>query len=171
MVTAALLIEPRAKLPPVYCGQNAIDRAILRNVRLSSAAYHPRSSASTRRFAPLSTRGGTHRQSHRVPTPNDVAWAALRQFRRKAVIWGAKLETEQGVLDCIMLDLSLGGARLRCDCQLELGKPATLMLDKFGAFPAEVVWATASEVGVRFNEAAEKVAERFGDVMPLDRKR
>lgn len=119
----------------------------------------------------MSTRGSTRLQSHRVPTPSDVAWAALRQFRRKAVIWGAKLETGQGLLDCIMLDLSLGGARLRCDCQLELGKPATLMLDKFGAFPAEVVWATASEVGVQFNEAPAKVAERFGDVMPLEQKR
>lgn len=118
----------------------------------------------------MSTRG-THLQSHRVPTPTEAGWAALRQFRRKAVIWGAKLETEHGVLDCIMLDLSLGGARLRCDCQLELGKPATLMLDKFGAFPAEVAWTTATEVGVRFNDAADKVAERFGDVMPLEDKR
>ena len=167
MVTAALPIEPRTKLHPVYCGQNAIYRAMFRNERLSSAAYHPRPSASTRRFAPLSTRGSTRLQSHRVPTPSDVAWAALRQFRRKAVIWGAKLETEQGLLDCIMLDLSLGGARLRCSRPIALLEPATLVLDKFGKFPSEVVWTTPTEIGLQFTETPEQVASRFGDILPL----
>ncbi|HEY3918929.1 MAG TPA: PilZ domain-containing protein [Stellaceae bacterium] len=118
----------------------------------------------------MSTRG-TRAHNERVPTPTEAGWARLRQFRRKAVIWGAKLETEQGVLDCIMLDLSLGGARLRCDCQLALQKPATLVLDKFGRFPSEVVWVTPTEVGVQFNDAPDAVAARFGDVMPLEDKR
>jgi len=93
--------------------------------------------------------------------------ADLRQFRRKAVIWAAKLETEHGTLDCITLDLSLGGARLRCDPRVALLERATLVLDKFGRFPAEVVWTTATELGLQFTETPEQVAARFGDILPL----
>ena len=117
----------------------------------------------------MSTRGSARSHNHRVPTPTEAGWAALRQFRRKAVIWGAKIETEDGAFDCIMLDLSLGGARLRCDHAFTLLKPATLRLDKFGKFPAEVVWTTGNEVGLRFTEKADDVAARFGDVMPLSK--
>jgi hypothetical protein len=93
--------------------------------------------------------------------------ADLRQFRRKAVIWAAKLETDQGTFECITLDLSLGGARLRCTPAVALLARATLVLGKFGRFPAEVVWTTATELGLQFTETPEQVAARFGDVLPL----
>ena len=97
----------------------------------------------------------------------DVGWAERRQFRRKAVIWAAKIETDHGVYDCITLDLSLGGARLRCSRAIALLEPATLVLDKFGKFPAEVVWTTPTEIGLQFTESPEQVANRFGDILPL----
>ena len=84
-----------------------------RNPWLTSSAYHRWRKIQRREgFAPLNTRGIIRSQGDRPRT--DVGWAERRQFRRKAVIWAAKLETDHGVFDCITLDLSLGGARLRC---------------------------------------------------------
>ena len=60
----------------------------------------------------------------------DVGWAERRQFRRKAVIWAAKIETDHGVYDCITLDLSLGGARLRCSRAIALRGGGPYSLDR-----------------------------------------
>ena len=141
-----------------------------RNPQLTSPAYHPFESFSVlfqrpEGIAPLNTRGIIRSQGDRPRT--DVGWAERRQFRRKAVIWAAKLETDHGVFDCITLDLSLGGARLRCSRTIPLLEPAILVLDKFGKFPSEVVWTTPTEIGLQFTESPEQVASRFGDVLPL----
>lgn len=136
------------------------------NLQLTSTAYHPgRQVQRPEGFAPLNTRGIIRSQGDRPRT--DVGWAERRQFRRKAVIWAAKLETDHGVFDCITLDLSLGGARLRCSRSIALLEPATLVLDKFGKFAAEVVWTTPTEIGLQFSESPEQVASRFGDILPL----
>lgn len=140
----------------------------MRNTRLTNPAYHPvglLAVAGLESFSPLNTRGTI--QSQGDPARTDVGWAQRRQFRRKAVIWAAKLETDHGVFDCITLDLSLGGARLRCSREIALLEPATLLLDKFGKFPAEVVWTTPTEIGLQFTEPPEDVAGRFGDILPL----
>jgi hypothetical protein len=111
------------------------------------------------------TRGIIRSQGDRPRT--DIGWAERRQFRRKAVIWAGKIETDNGTFDCITLDLSLGGARLRASRSIGLLEPATLILDKFGKFPAEVVWTTPTEIGLQFTESPEQVAARFGNILPL----
>ena len=83
------------------------------------------------------------------------------------MIWAAKLETHLGPFECITLDLSLGGARLRLAQNIELLEPATLILDKFGKFQGEIVWHTPTEVGIQFTESPEAVASRFGNILPL----
>lgn len=113
----------------------------------------------------MNTRGIIRSQGDRPRT--DAGWGERRQFRRKAVIWAAKLETEQGIFDCITLDLSVLGARLRSSRAIPLLAPATLVLDKFGKFPGEVVWTTETEIGLQFTEEPEQVAARFGDVLPF----
>jgi len=97
----------------------------------------------------------------------EVGWAERRQFRRKAVIWAARLDTPNGTLDCITLDLSLGGARLRLSEPVGLLEHVTLILDKFGRFPAEIVWVTETEIGLQFTESPEQVAGRFGNILPF----
>jgi hypothetical protein len=98
----------------------------------------------------------------------DVGWAERRQFRRKAVIWAAKIESKNGVYDCITLDLSLGGARLRFSQHIDMLEQVMLVLEKFGKFPAEVVWLTSTEIGLQFTESPEAVASRFGGILPFD---
>lgn len=95
-------------------------------------------------------------------------WKEFRRFRRKAVILASKLETDRGVLDCVALDLSLGGARLRLDQNVEILERVTLVLAKFGRFPSEIVWRNAREAGLQFREAPEQIARRFGTAIPFE---
>jgi hypothetical protein len=97
----------------------------------------------------------------------DANSAERRQFRRKAVIWAAKLDTPNGILECVTLDLSLSGARLRLADNVGLQQKVTLLLEKFGGFQGEVVWETAVEVGVQFSDSPDLIAKRFGNVLPL----
>ena len=95
-------------------------------------------------------------------------WKEFRRFRRKAVILASKLETNRGVFDCVALDLSLGGARLRLGENVEILERVTLVLAKFGRFPSEIVWRNATEAGLQFDEAPEQIARRFGNAIPFE---
>ena len=97
-------------------------------------------------------------------------WKEYRRFRRKSVILASKLETAHGVFDCVALDLSLGGARLRLDGPVQIVEPVTLVLSKFGRFPSEIVWRNATEAGLQFTEPPEEIAGRFGTTIPFEEK-
>jgi hypothetical protein len=57
-------------------------------------------------------------------------------------------------LDAQILDVSLGGARLRIPPGMaNLGGYLTLMIEQIAA-KAEIVWQTATEIGLRFVETA-----------------
>jgi hypothetical protein len=95
-------------------------------------------------------------------------WKEFRRFRRKAVILASKLETDRGVFECLALDLSLGGARLRLDENVEILERVTLVLAKFGRFPSEIVWRNEREAGLQFREVPEQIARRFGTAIPFE---
>jgi hypothetical protein len=95
-------------------------------------------------------------------------WKEFRRFRRKAVILASKLETDRGVFECVALDLSLGGARLRLGENVQILERVTLVLAKYGRFPSEIVWRNASEAGLQFGEAPEQIAKRFGTAIPFE---
>jgi hypothetical protein len=95
-------------------------------------------------------------------------WKEFRRFRRKPVILASKLETDLGIFDCVALDLSLGGARLRLDENVRVLERVTLVLTKFGRFPSEIVWRNIKEAGLQFCEAPEQIAGRFGTVIPFE---
>ena len=94
-------------------------------------------------------------------------WKEFRQFRRKPVIIASTLETARGAFDCVALDLSLGGARLRIDETVEVLERATLVLAKFGRFPSKIAWRNETEAGLQFSESPEEVAKRFGTAIPF----
>ncbi|HEY1506394.1 MAG TPA: PilZ domain-containing protein [Stellaceae bacterium] len=95
-------------------------------------------------------------------------WKEFRRFRRKSVILASTLETAHGGVQCVALDLSLGGARIRVQEKLELQEEVTLVLAKFGRFPGLVAWRNAWEVGLQFNDTPEEVARRFGNDIPFE---
>ena len=95
-------------------------------------------------------------------------WKERRRFRRKPVILASTLETRQGTLQCVTLDLSLGGARIRVHEKLEPLELITLVLGKFGRFPGHVVWRIAADAGLQFSDPPGEIAVRFGNEIPLE---
>ncbi|HXQ50955.1 MAG TPA: PilZ domain-containing protein [Stellaceae bacterium] len=92
-----------------------------------------------------------------------------RTHKRKPVLWAARVETRNGPADCIILDLSLGGAKLRAPVEVSANQPVMLVIDRFGALRAEVVWARKGHMGLRFVDAPETVAHVIGTTLPLSR--
>ena len=95
-------------------------------------------------------------------------WKERRRFRRQSVILPSTLETPRGIMQCVTVDLSLGGARIRVDEKLEPLEQVTLVLAKFGRFPGHVVWRHPAEAGLQFNDTPEDVALRFGNDIPFE---
>ena len=95
-------------------------------------------------------------------------WKERRRFRRRSVILASILETRQGTVQCVALDLSLGGARIRVHERLEPLEQVTLVLGKFGRFPGHVVWRIAADAGLQFSDPPEEIAVRFGNDIPFE---
>jgi len=93
--------------------------------------------------------------------------AALRRTVRKRVLWGAQLQIASHRFDCIVVDLSLGGARLHFAEPIEKGQQVTLVLDRIGDLGAEVVWQQERSIGVRFTDDPQRIAQLIGGRLPL----
>lgn len=77
--------------------------------------------------------------------------------------------------DCIVTDISLGGATLHCGCPLLVGTELVLYLQGFDRFAGTIVRADAEESGMRFNcsaakreRTAEKIVLHISGILPRD---
>jgi hypothetical protein len=93
--------------------------------------------------------------------------ADRRQHKRKPVLWAARIETRDGACECIILDLSLGGAKLRSAAEVAKQQMVTLVIDRFGALNAEVMWARSGRMGLRFVDEPDQIAHIIGATLPL----
>lgn len=97
---------------------------------------------------------------------SEAELAALRSNVRKRVLWGAQLQVMSERFDCIVVDLSLGGARLHFPEPIEKGQKVTLILDRIGDLGAEVVWQQERSIGVRFTDDPRHIAQLIGGRLP-----
>jgi hypothetical protein len=90
-----------------------------------------------------------------------------RSNKRKPVLWAARLESKDGSAPCIILDLSMGGAKLRGISPSRVRQPITLVIDRFGSLHGEVVWARMGLLGMSFSDAPAHIAKILGETLPL----
>jgi hypothetical protein len=90
-----------------------------------------------------------------------------RRHIRKRVLWAAKLETQDGVFDCIVLNVSRSGAKLRLKSPIAPQTTAELVLGSFGKLAAEIVWQRSDKMGIRFRTPPEEVATIIGQALSL----
>lgn len=94
-----------------------------------------------------------------------------RIYRRRSVLWPAKLRVGRHVFSCQIWNLSLGGARVRVDLPLESGTEVILSVSDRGDIPADVVWHRDEALGLSFNVSPEVIKRMFADrlhVLGLD---
>lgn len=105
----------------------------------------------------------------RLPLSEEEA-AAHRRTVRKRVLWAARIEVSGRQHDCVVIDLSLGGAKLDLKAPVTQGDVVTLILERFGSFRAEVAWREEGSCGLRFVEDPQRIADLIGGRLPLTAK-
>jgi hypothetical protein len=90
-----------------------------------------------------------------------------RRSLRKHVLWAAQVGANARELDCTILDVSLGGARIRLEEEVPSRGPVSIASERFGTFHAEVIWESESIAGLRFLESQARVAQTIGRHVPL----
>jgi len=105
-------------------------------------------------------------ESRTAPISEEDA-AALRRTVRKRVLWAAKLTRGAKRFDCVVVDLSLGGARIHLAQPLAKGEMVTLVLDRLGPIRAEVVWQEEQSIGLHFVDDAKTISDLIGNRLPL----
>ena len=84
-----------------------------------------------------------------------------RAGQRRRMLKQARIVTNTGqsTLDCLVRDISLGGARLKVENGLAVPASFELLLTTENTcVPAQVVWRKPNEVGVRFAKLLENAA-------------
>jgi hypothetical protein len=74
-----------------------------------------------------------------------------RRHARRSGLWAAQLETAQGARrNCLVLDVSQTGAKLRLEHTTAPGELVTLIGDRFGTRRGRVIWAGNHRLGISF---------------------
>jgi hypothetical protein len=100
----------------------------------------------------------------------DPVEAQRRQHPRKRVMWAGKIEiVALPPTDCVAVDVSLCGAKLRAQKPLPLKRKVRLKIDRFGAAPlhAAIVWQNGEAVGLQFLDPPERVRQFFAGTLVL----
>ena len=113
------------------------------------------------------------RRQDYVEPETSVDWVEHRKFPRTNVVWEGILETCGETHDCVVLNLSANGARLKLDEPVSGHHwSGVLSIPKLGAFKAKVVWSTpkgTNEIGLTFQDPPAAVALALADALPRSR--
>jgi len=86
---------------------------------------------------------------------------------RKNVLWEGRLGVDDRQLECVILNVSLSGARISVKDEVPTLGRLALTCERFGTFHAAVMWEDGHTCGVRFLESRTRVAETVGRHLPL----
>ncbi|MFC3053721.1 PilZ domain-containing protein [Kordiimonas pumila] len=87
----------------------------------------------------------------------------VRHYKRRSVLWPARLIVGKHIIACQIWNLSLGGARIRVDLPLKEGTALVLSVIGRGDIQARVVWVEDEATGLAFDTPADKVKVMFSD--------
>ncbi len=82
----------------------------------------------------------------------------LREHERKGVLFSTEIEYANKSISCEVTDISNGGLRARADWALPRGEQVTLKFESLGDFVAKTVWVRDGEIGLKFDDDPERVA-------------
>jgi hypothetical protein len=84
---------------------------------------------------------------------------SLRGHTRSAVFWSGALQAGRQNVECIVLNMSPGGAKIRLLKRfVSDGSPVILHIDRLGGYTSEVVWLEGNSMGLRFLKDPKQIA-------------
>ncbi len=90
----------------------------------------------------------------------------IRKFPRRLVLLSGAVYLENKPIECRVLDISAGGARIRVDETIDTENNLQLMIYRFGEFETEVAWEKDSDIGVVFVENPTDIEQIIGHLLP-----
>jgi PilZ domain len=85
----------------------------------------------------------------------------IRAHKRQRVSWDARLHQDGCTLECKVVDVSPGGAKIRIDERLTIDSRVMLTIARIGDFSGEVRWQDENFAGARFLADAGVVRARL----------
>ena len=85
-----------------------------------------------------------------------------RRFERTTVLWSGELVCREQIVACIIVNISAGGAMVRSEDPAFFMTSVVLRNSRVGDLAAEVVWRQDDELGLKFADDPETVAEIIG---------
>jgi PilZ domain len=94
----------------------------------------------------------------------------VRDFRRKRFLLTGMIRSGDGEYECVVLDLSPGGARLRVGGSFVRLQRVDLAIDRCGPLRGVIAWQRDGEVGVCFTVEPRQAEERIAEGLPAFRR-
>ncbi|MDJ0893678.1 MAG: PilZ domain-containing protein [Alphaproteobacteria bacterium] len=89
-----------------------------------------------------------------------------RRFPRSTVVWSGRLLFAGGSADCVVLNISINGAKVQLSGGYTGPEDVVLEIARFGQFRGQVAWRSGNSVGVTFDEEPDRVAAVIGAAVP-----
>ncbi|MFQ6017532.1 MAG: PilZ domain-containing protein [Kiloniellaceae bacterium] len=96
--------------------------------------------------------------------------AGSRETTRVLVLWSGRLYSGNKDVECRILNISMGGAKIHVTAASGFVSPVTLRIDRFGEFSCEIVWQDGEYMGLNFLDEPQKIGEIIGRSLPEIRK-
>lgn len=97
----------------------------------------------------------------------DSAQDERRAHPRARVLWSGTLSANGHVADGIVLDVSVGGAKVAVNEPFTTAGDISLRIPRFGVFRGNVVWRKENVMGVRFRDDPRLVSEIMSGDLPV----
>ena len=86
-----------------------------------------------------------------------------RKYKRRHVLWQAKLQCGRHEFDCWVYNMSLGGAEIRFDLPISPDYGVVLVIKDVGAISGRIAWSGSGLMGIDFITSEEKIRQLMGD--------
>lgn len=86
-----------------------------------------------------------------------------RKYKRRHVLWQAKLQCGRYEFDCWVYNMSLEGANIRFDLPIAEDCGVVLSIKDVGVISGRVVWSMSGLMGLKFISSEDKIRKLLGD--------
>lgn len=93
------------------------------------------------------------------PCRESTAAHDQRAYERRTVLVAARIHDGEEWHECRIVNISLGGAKLRTGRRIDPGATVLLDIERFGRFSGTVVWRHSEELGITFTHNPDEVAD------------
>jgi hypothetical protein len=85
-----------------------------------------------------------------------------RRYERTTVLWSGHLVNKEQSVACVIVNISAGGAMVRSEDPAYFMTTVVLRNPRIGDLSAEVLWRKDDELGLKFVDDPETIAEIIG---------